>query len=228
MSLIIGITLSATNFANYPRWIKGDDNIEIVELSYEKENLAELANCDGIVLTGGVDVHPGFHLTNYTLHYDNAPTEFDVRRDEFELSVLERALELELPVLGICRGLQLINCFYKGTLILDLGEQNIVHKKVSDEDKAHQLSVVENSFLKEISTVSSGLVNSAHHQAIDKLGESLKIAAQSDDGVIEAIELKIPYPFFLAVQWHPERMEENESPLSKNIREAFLKACNKS
>jgi putative glutamine amidotransferase len=76
--------------------------------------------------------------------------------------------------------------------------------------------------------VSSGLVNSAHHQAIDKLGESLKIAAQSDDGVIEAIELKTPYPFFLAVQWHPERMEENESPLSKNIREAFLKACNKS
>jgi putative glutamine amidotransferase len=88
--------------------------------------------------------------------------------------------------------------------------------------------LIENSFLNRICTVISGVVNSAHHQAIDKLGESLNLAAQSDDGVIEAIELKTPYPFFLAVQWHPERMKENESPLSKNIREAFLNACNKS
>jgi putative glutamine amidotransferase len=227
MPLKIGITLSSTNFTNYPKWIKGSDDIEIIELSYEKENLQQVSNCDGIVLTGGVDVHPGFHLTNYTLHYDNAPTEFDVRRDEFELSVLERALELELPILGICRGLQLINCFYKGTLILDLGEQNIIHKKVSDEDKAHQVFVAENSFLNEICTVNSAAVNSAHHQAIDKLGNSLKVSAKSEDGIIEAVELITPYPFFLAVQWHPERMVDTESPLSKNIREAFVKACNK-
>ncbi len=228
MSLKIGITLSATNFANYPRWIKGDDNIEVVELSYAKENLAELASCDGIVLTGGVDIHPGFHLTNYTLHYENAPSEFDVRRDEFEFSVLERALELEIPVLGICRGLQLINCFYKGTLILDLGGKNVIHKKETDEDKAHGIHVIENSFLHQVCGLSAGEVNSAHHQAIDKLGESLIVVAKSDDEVPEAIELKEPYPFFLAVQWHPERMKEKESPLSKNIREAFLNACNKS
>ena len=228
MPLKIGITVSATNYANYPRWIKGDDDIEIIELSFEKENLSEVSNCDGIVLTGGVDIHPGFHLTNYSLHYDNAPKDFNVRRDEFEFSVLERSLELEIPILGICRGLQLINCFYKGTLVLDLGKKNNVHKKNSDDDKIHGVKIVDKSLLHEICGIDSGIVNSAHHQVIDKLGNSLRVAANSEDGVPEAVELKEKYPFFLAVQWHPERMKEKDSPLTKNIREAFLKACKKS
>ena len=226
MSLKIGITQSETNYANYPRWIKGQDDIEIIELSYHTQNVQDVALCDGVVLSGGIDSHPKFYLEDYTLDYPHAPHEFAVYRDEFEFAVLEQAFRQKKPVLGICRGLQLINVFFKGTLQMDIGaDNNLRHKKVSNMDKEHAVFVEKDSLFFNIVQKEQGNVNSAHHQAIGVLGEQLKAVAFSDDNLIEAIELADSQkPFFLAVQWHPERMMPQENPFTKNIREAFLDA----
>ncbi len=230
MSLKIGITQSETNYANYPKWIKGEEDIDIIELSYDRNNLQDVALCDGVVLTGGVDSHPQFYLDNFDLDYPHAPEEFAVHRDEFELAVLDLVMQQKKPVLGICRGLQVINVFFGGTLHLDIGEgNNLTHKKANNVDKEHTVSVVKDSQFYDIVRHSKGKVNSAHHQAIEVLGKGLKAAAfSSEDHFIEAIEGDNPSELFLiAVQWHPERMVNQESPFTKNIRKAFLEASNK-
>lgn len=219
----IGITLSETNYANYPRWIKGDDDIDIVELSFTKNNVDDVNTCDGIVLTGGVDIKP----ENYT-GYPNAPEVFNTIRDQFEMAVLARALELHKPVLGICRGLQLINVFKGGSLHLDNGAvKNAVHKKEIN-DKVHPVQIIKESQLYHIVNQGSGEVNSSHHQSINKLGAHLMAVAYSADGLIEAIESTHPEDAFLmAVQWHPERLPDQQSVFSKNIRDALIKhICN--
>lgn len=227
MSLKIGITQSETNYANYPKWIKGQDDIDIIELSYDRNNVQDVALCDGIVLTGGVDAHPQFYLDDYDLNYPHAPEEFAAHRDEFELAILDVALQQKKPILGICRGLQVINVFFGGTLHVDIGEDNnVTHKKVNNMDKEHAVSVVKDSQFYDIVQQAKGKVNSAHHQAIEVLGNGLKAGAfSSEDHFIEAIEGDSPdKPFLLAVQWHPERMINQESPFTKNIRKAFLEA----
>jgi len=220
----IGVTFSETNYHNYPRWIKGnDDNIEIVELTYEKNNLQDVSVCDAVVFSGGIDCEPADKVD-----YPNAPEKFNVARDTFEMEVLAKALKEKKPVLGICRGLQVINVFKGGTLHLDNGEEkNAIHKK-GTEDKIHQVNVEKDSLFYSIVKEKSGEVNSAHHQSIDKLGADLKAVAYSEDGIIEVIESTNPEKeFILAVQWHPERMSNLESPFSKNIRKALIeKICN--
>lgn len=231
MSLKIGITETATNYQNYVNWIKqpieGFDVVEIVELSFTKGNFMDWKQCDAIVFTGGVDIHPGFHSSKYTLRYPFAPEEFSIVRDEFELNILERAIERKLPILGICRGLQLINSFLGGSLHLDNGEQkNKIHKKEFDIDKQHTVKVIPDTYLSRIVCISEGTVNSAHHQSINLLAESLAVSAVSDDDVIEAVEWKNKSnQFFIAVQWHPERMLDLESPFSKNLKLAFFEAA---
>ncbi len=226
MALKIGITQSETNYVHYPRWIKGQDDIEIIELSYDRNNFEDVALCDGVVLSGGIDSHPKFYLDNFDLGYPHAPEEFAVHRDKFELAVLDFVIQQKKPVLGICRGLQLINIFFKGTLHVDIGEDNNAkHKKVGDIDKEHTVSVEKSSRFFDIVHQNEGIVNSAHHQAIDILGNKLKAVAFSEDNFIEAIELEnVENPFLLAVQWHPERMSDPENPFTKNIRKAFLEA----
>jgi putative glutamine amidotransferase len=217
----IGITTSETSYANYPKWIKGSDDIEIIELSYQKYNLDSFALCDAVVLTGGIDIMP--ENTNY----DNAPAAFNEARDQFESEVLRLALYEKKPVLGICRGLQLINNHFGGDLYLDLAEKNDAHKK-GKEDKIHEVYLDTNSLLFEITGQEKGRVNSAHHQSINQLADCLRVSAASGDGVVEAIELKDKTnQFLLAVQWHPERMNDQNSPFTKNIREAFLNTVSK-
>src|SRR6218665_3668239 len=167
MSIRIGITETATNAHFYPNWMKGEDaNIEIIELSFTQGNVHDVNQCDGVVLSGGVDIHPGFHSCNYSLHYPFAPDEFNVKRDEFELAVLEKAFALNIPVLGICRGLQLINSYFRGSLNLDNGELNVTHKK-EENDKEHPVRVEKGSLLYSIAETDFGTINSAHHQSVN-------------------------------------------------------------
>lgn len=216
---------------NYVKWIKGNNNdIEIITLSAEIGNKVE--DCDALVLSGGIDMHPRYYNGSDT--YENQPSNFKESRDDFELHAFDAAIKNYLPVLGICRGLQLINVFCEGTLVQDLGKnKNKIHQDFVEEDKKterdskHLVKVENGTILHEIVKVDSGTVNSAHHQAINKLGKDLIANSWSEDGVIEGIEWKDNHKksFMLAVQWHPERMDKLnilESPFSKNIRDHFI------
>jgi putative glutamine amidotransferase len=229
----IGLSFTATNFQNYLQWFDENnlgDTFEVVTLSFEENNIEDMPQCDGFILTGGVDVHP----SNYggDEQYPNMPGTFQPERDNFESKIYMHAKQLKLPLLGICRGQQLVNILEGGRLIQDLGEEkNLVHRKL-EVDKKHAIKIAASSLLHSISGVESGEVNSAHHQCIDPLTipSSLKPVAFSDDDTIEAIEYSDPVNqgFMLCVQWHPERMDNKETnPLSINIKKAFLDAVNK-
>jgi len=224
-NITIGVTVTEALHANYPKWIKGDDeSISIIELSADHQNWDQIEDCDGILLTGGIDMHPQFY-DNANRKYPFAPETFNVERDEFEMHVFETALNLEHPILAICRGHQLVNVALGGNLIQDLGAGNEMHKK-GEEDKKHTVTTESGSLLREICG-ESGEVNSAHHQAVMDLSDELIANCHAPDGVIEGIEWrdKEDKPWLLAVQWHPERIADRETnPFSKNIREAFLKA----
>lgn len=223
----IGITESDTNFLNYPAWIQGD-GVEVIVLSYKNENKEDFPRCDGFLLSGGVDMHPSAY-GNSRVDYPWA-TNFNEARDAFELEVFQYACLHEKPVLAICRGLQVVNVALGGNLIQDLQEQGFSnHRKGAEADREHLISVEPSSLLFSIAGQSQGLVNSAHHQGLDRLAESLRVSAWSDDRVVEAIEYKDfdQKPFFLGVQWHPERLriQDSYTPFSMHIRQAFLDAA---
>jgi len=223
----IGITESDTNFLNYPAWIQGD-GVEVIVLSYRNKNKEDFPRCDGFLLSGGVDMHPSAY-GNSRVDYPWA-TNFNEARDAFELEVFQYACLHEKPVLAICRGLQVVNVALGGNLIQDLQEQGFSnHRKGAEADREHLISVEPSSLLFSIAGQSQGLVNSAHHQGLDRLAESLRVSAWSDDRVVEAIEYMDfdQKPFFLGVQWHPERLRIQDSftPFSMHIRQAFLDAA---
>jgi putative glutamine amidotransferase len=223
---VIGITYSEVNYENYPRWIQGEnENIEVVTLI--PENASEIQRCQGIVLSGGIDTHPRFYNSEI-LNYPLAPTEFDEGRDRFELEVFRMTCERKIPVLAICRGMQLVNIALGGDMIQDLesdGKRN--HRKNPSSDGIHAVSIVPNSLLFSITKSENGTVNSAHHQGLGRISQDLIVTALSPEGVAEAVEWKDPSgkAFFLGVQWHPERLEGNfpGNPLGNGIREWFLK-----
>lgn len=223
----IGITESDTNFLNYPAWIQGD-GVEVIVLSYQNENKEDFSRCDGFLLSGGVDMHPSAY-GNSRVDYPWA-TNFNEARDAFELEVFQYACLHEKPVLAICRGLQVVNVALGGNLIQDLQEQGFSnHRKGAEADREHLISVEPSSLLFSIAGQSQGLVNSAHHQGLDRIAESLRVSAWSDDRVVEAIEYMDfdQKPFFLGVQWHPERLriQDSYTPFSMHIRQAFLDAA---
>lgn len=227
----IGVSYTKTNFENYVNWFSQSDlsdDLEIVKLSFIDNNIDEIHQCDGFVLTGGVDVDPSYY--DGPKIYTNCPNEFQQDRDQFEEKIYRYAQQNQLPLLAICRGLQLVNVLEGGKLIQDLGvEGNKKHRKIT-EDKTHQIEITNESLMHEITGTSSGIVNSAHHQSIDPnhLGENLMVSAKDSHGtIIEAIEFKdkTNKAFMLCVQYHPERMEKKEqNPLSQKIKENFLTA----
>ena len=222
--ITIGIT-DCGKFTNYQRWLASEPWINIIRLGYKQDNFNEIKNCNGILLTGGQDVHPKFYNKPEYLPYCH---ETDERRDEFELSVLEYTQQHQLPVLGICRGLQITNVFAGGTLLPDIvSAGNADHTKQDEtSDRYHQVYVKENSLLEEIVQSLKGEINSAHHQGADKVGHGLVGNATSADGIVEGLERveTNSKAFLLLVQWHPERMNNLESEFSKNIKNRFLES----
>ena len=186
-----------------------------------------LAKADGLLLPGGDDVHP--------LLYGQQPqpgiAEVSQQQDEFEMTLADRALRRGLPLLGICRGLQLLNVLYGGTLLQDIPRHKsndcILHQQTAPLSSPwHAVKVEPNS---RIATIYSHLlqqdhtllVNSIHHQAIASLAKGWKITAVAPDGVIECIEQE-GEQFVVAVQWHPE-----ELPSHSVIFDAFVEAAKK-
>ena len=224
----IGLTYTGRGekHENYVRWLKDRDTaVDVVKLGVDGD-AAAITRCDALVLSGGIDVHPEWY--GGAKAYAKAPEKWRKDRDSFERSVFGYALEHGLPVLGVCRGLQLINVLRGGTLIQDLGEQgDKTHEAVGDLDMRHEVRIGQESLLYEIAGSATGEINSAHHQAIGSLGDGLKVNCLADDGTIEGIEWAAAdgKPFMLAVQWHPERMytdKMRDTGLYKRIRDRFV------
>jgi putative glutamine amidotransferase len=222
--VVIGIT-DGRLYENYAGWITQPGNVELVRLGHRFGNAEEIKRCDGLFMTGGEDVHPRFYNKNeYVEQY--GLTDFDEKRDEFEIELLKQWQESKIPLLGVCRGLQLVNVFLGGTLIPDLpsfGKFN--HSRKQKDPRYHPVEVDPNSQLYSIVKATSGEVTSIHHQSIDRIAIGLVTNAITTDGVIEGAEWLNPTgkaPLVL-VQWHPEAIADKESPFTKNIREHFIK-----
>ncbi|MBF7096595.1 gamma-glutamyl-gamma-aminobutyrate hydrolase family protein [Alkalibacter mobilis] len=168
-----------------------------------------LTKMDGLVLAGGVDLHPNY--------YGEEPVKdlgyVDVIRDSFEIALVENALELGIPIFGICRGMQLLNVAMGGNLYQNIDteiDDHIQHmQKSGDGSGIHSIHVDSNSFLSHICAEKS-FVNSFHHQAIKNLADGLEAVAWSKDRLIEAVVHGTKDNVF-GVQWHPEEMRDEKS-----------------
>jgi gamma-glutamyl-gamma-aminobutyrate hydrolase PuuD len=179
------------------------------------ESATDLDRMDGLMLAGGTDVDPALYGAAREAETD----EPDRLRDSLEGSLLDEALERDLPILGICRGLQFLNVHLGGTL-----NQHIDGHKWPKQRDVHTVSVAPGSRLRAILETPRYVVNSRHHQSADRVGQGLVVTATAPDGVIEALELP-GKRFVLAVQWHPEA--RTDSPDAR-LFEAFRTALSES
>jgi putative glutamine amidotransferase len=211
-------------FENYEKWVlRVRKDVGMVKLSYHLRNAALVKELDGLILTGGGDVHPGLYGKSDQIARTEEVNEM---RDRFEFEVIEQALEADLPILGVCRGMQIMNVYLGGSLEIDLPSAGFRSHVIRDGiDHRHQLIPRPDTMLETICGAGPHRVNSVHHQAVERPGKGLMVAATSDDGVIEAMEwvLKDHMPFLLLVQWHPERLTDFDNPCSARIAEQFLK-----
>jgi putative glutamine amidotransferase len=225
----IGIT-DCKKYLNYQRWfLDAPEQVEVIQLSHQLQNLHLVQQCDGIVLSGGEDVHPErYNRADLLQHLNEA--NINPTRDEFEWAVIEKAVSAHKPILGICRGLQLMNVFLGGSLIHDIPTVKNYHSHAAKNniDGRHHIQVQEASLLHQITAQVQGEINSAHHQSVEKFADTLVITATSDPGIVEALEWKEPAgkPWLLLLQWHPERMPDQQNPFAGNIRTAFIKHIN--
>lgn len=221
--MIIAISKGTGNskYKRYAPWLaSAGQGVETVELSSctDAQAVAQIRSVDGILFTGGEDIHPKRYDKTELVQFCE---EFDEERDERELQWFALAREYNIPILGICRGMQLMNVALGGSLIAHLVTADM-HRDVTS-DVEHAIVAEPDSMLASIVGTTKGQVNSAHHQAIDRLAAPLRVASRADDGTIEAVEWLEPAgkPFFLGLQWHPERMEHDRF-FSQAIACAFL------
>ena len=169
---------------------------------------AYVDQCDGILVPGGIDVDPAlFHEERHPLCGES-----DMAYDLFQISVIQKTLAAGKPLFGICRGLQVINVAFGGTLYQDIslaGDNVLGHVQPQYRNVAtHKVTIADDSMLQML--LGEELeVNSFHHQVIHELGRGLKAVAWAEDGLIEGIESDV-YPNLLAVQWHPENFIMNK------------------
>ncbi|MCS6966673.1 MAG: gamma-glutamyl-gamma-aminobutyrate hydrolase family protein [Candidatus Kapabacteria bacterium] len=194
-------------------------------MSIAPDPLASLETCSGLVLTGGPDIAPRrYGHPEYEPLCTEPP---DEARDELEMHLVEHAIErLQMPVLAICRGAQLLNVAFGGTLLADIPTQKpteIIHWKTGESDSYHPITIFPATLLWKYTRTESAEVASAHHQAVAEIAPVFTVTAIAPDGVVEAFEWANPQgrSFLLAVQWHPERMPW-ANPLSSSLAERFV------
>lgn len=195
-------------------WIETDDLDKAIQ---------EMLLCDGLLLSGGEDVNPSFYGQTATEKCGKIVP----ARDHAEMKMLEAFLSTGKPILGICRGEQLMNVFFGGTLHQDIAAvATSCHDDYPRKNRGnHEVSVTRGTKLAEIMGQETFLANSLHHQAVDKVAPALILAATSEDGIVEGIEHPA-HPFCIGVQWHPEHMSAY-SKLQRRIFDAFVDACTK-
>ena len=217
----VGITVPDSRevlgkFKNYFKWV--EEVADPVPLS-DKRDLG--VRLDALILSGGGD------LNAKRYGEENLRTEeVSDKRDDFEFFALEDALKEKIPVLGICRGMQLINVYFRGSLWQDIDEFGAVTEDHTDKnggDRVHKVRIIRNTLLYDIIGEEIIEVNSHHHESVKRPGESLTVSAYSlKDDIIEGIEN--PEIKVIAVQWHPERWK---SVSSEKLLRGFIKLTRK-
>lgn len=243
---VIGLTCCSDSDMEEPRYIVSKAYIDAIQAAGgipvvlpstfrdEREGESEdplkdlLERIDGLLLTGGVDVNP--------ILYGEEPHpklgRIDPLRDEFELDLIRRALECGMPVLGICRGIQVLNIVAGGENYQDIASLEIPNpiKHMQNGPRwsySHTVEMEEGSRLQVLLGQRRVFVNSFHHQAIKSVAPGFRVSARAGDGIIEAIEMVGPEGddhFVMGVQWHPETMYRRDQGAAA-IFEGFVEAC---
>lgn len=214
--------------ADYSRAILRAGGLPVV-LPAGLEDIEEICSrIDGLLLTGGEDVNP--------LLFGEEPKrelgKIAPERDTMEMALAKCAVGKDMPVLGICRGHQILNVALGGTIhqhiYTDLEGPLLQHKQQADRNyPTHTVQVTEGSRLAEFASAKEILVNSLHHQAVNDVPEPLRVIATATDGIIEALE-STKHRFVMSVQWHPEALSNRSDEISLNLFEGFVNASKQS
>lgn len=229
---MIGISTSLTSdncgaFALYPRIYVNKDYVDaviknggiplIIPMTTDKETIIEqMSMVDGLILSGGHDVCPHNYGEEPCIKLEEILPE----RDKYDFMLLSEAKKRKIPILGICRGCQIINVFEGGSLYQDLSyiksEVEIIKHSQdhSPEMKTHTAIVEKGTKIYEIFGENEIMINSFHHQALKDIAKEYKVTARAKDGVVEAIE-NMNYPFLVGVQWHPEMLHKHHDDANK-------------
>lgn len=213
------------------KWIARNDGLPFLipsETDVESDNHEYLdptafsTEMDALLLQGGVDVHPSF----YGQESPSGNYPYDLARDKYELRLIQSFIKQRKPIFGICRGLQLLNVYFGGSLHENLhSDQFQKHfDQELEERNTHKILIKKESILSEYFG-DEELVNSIHHQGINRLGEGLNVEAVAEDGLVEAISRVDADHFIFAVQWHPEFHEATEIISAENIFRLFLNSA---
>ena len=233
MSVIIGIPSvvdgekNSSMLSTYAYAIEKAGGLPIL-LPYvaDKELISRFSGlCDGFFFMGGADIEPSVYGEEKRETCDKT----EPFHDELELALFDAALGTGKPILGICRGAQLINAALGGTLYQDIPTETdatLNHRQTEDKfEFSHDIVIKKNSPLYTLVKKDRVRGNSFHHQAIKKLADSLSVMAVADDGIIEGFYHRT-HPYLRAYQWHPERLFDKDEA-SRLIFVDFINACNK-
>ncbi|OXY92273.1 gamma-glutamyl-gamma-aminobutyrate hydrolase [Streptomyces diastatochromogenes] len=196
-----------------------------VHLSYDTDAKEICQWLSGVVITGGQDVHPSYWGGDTAVVRDidprMNPMVHDAARDEYEIELVRAALERGIPVLGVCRGMQVLNVALGGTLIADLPPSSVSHLSAeaapTDGTVDHLVTFEKGSIAADLFG-ENALTNSWHHQAVDRCGAGLVVTGRTSDGVTESVEL--PGAPVLGVQWHPEWMKSADPTMTWIVQAA--------
>ncbi|MFC8672697.1 gamma-glutamyl-gamma-aminobutyrate hydrolase family protein [Streptomyces griseorubiginosus] len=200
-------------------WRAGGEPVGIHPADSTAADVAErLARFDGVLLPGGGDLAPHRYGAADTHHsvYD-----VDDLQDEFDLEVARQAMDLGLPLLAVCRGLQVVNVVLGGSLEQDMGGTDREHRHI-----VHPVAIQRGTLLEQATRVEKTEASCYHHQRIDRIGAGLTVTARAADGTVEGLELPGHSGWFMAVQWHPEDTADRD-PAQQALFDALVDAAHR-
>lgn len=232
---LIGISMGHTKNSQAPTYELGEAYLQavikagglpmILPSGLSDETLASMLSlCDALLLTGGRDIDP----LRYQANPDDRAGGVDLRRDASEYFLIETAMHQQMPILGICRGIQMLNVTLGGTLYPDINgdvpgtKKHDFYPNLPREAYRHTITIKKENLFHKIMGKTQVQVNSLHHQGIKDLGDGLIAVGHSEDGTIEAV-VAPDYPWCIAVQWHPECMPLDID--AQNLFTAFIESA---